>query len=387
VVVGARCAGSTLALALAQRGWDVLLVDRDTFPSDTVSTHFTFPNTLARFEQLGVLDRLRAAHDVPLVGYRIVGLGHETAGRFTPIDGFDGAAGPRRIALDQAILETALAAGARARLGERVVELIGTGTEDDPVAGVVLAGGDRIRARWVFGADGRASTVARRLGLAKERPQAGEVGFLFGYWEGMPDDGYGTLAMDEDGGVSRWAVEDGLHLLVAAGRGEHTRGPAAERLRRYLAMLGRFPATIPPAELERARMVGPLVVAPESLMRGYFRTTAGPGWALVGDAGHFKHPGTAQGINDAVEQALHVAEALSGSRPSLDGYERWRDQRAAEHYDWSFAWGRFPRPESEPLFKAWAGDAAAGQALRDSFSRRVPPSQVLARTLGYPAAP
>ncbi|MDX6637646.1 MAG: hypothetical protein QOJ01_1157, partial [Solirubrobacterales bacterium] len=48
-------------------------------------------------------------------------------------------------------------------------------------------------------------------------------------------------------------------------------------------------------------------------MRGFFRRAAGPGWALVGDAGHFKHPGTAQGIGDAVEQAIHVADALSRS--------------------------------------------------------------------------
>jgi 2-polyprenyl-6-methoxyphenol hydroxylase-like FAD-dependent oxidoreductase len=377
VIVGARCGGATLALALARQGWSVLLVDRAKFPSETVSTHFVFPNTLARFERLGVLDTLRAEHDLPLLGFRIVGLGHETAGRFTSIDGFDRAAAPRRSALDKAILDTAVRAGARVRLGERVVDLIGSGTGDDPVAGVVLADGERVRAPWVFGADGRASTVARRLGIAKQRPAAGEVAFLFAYWEGIPDDGYGTLNMRAGAGVSRWAVEDGLHLLAAAGGAGFTHGSNGERERRYLETLAGFPETIEPAALERARMVSPLSVVPESLMRGYFRSATGPGWALVGDAGHFKHPGTAQGIGDAVEQALYVAGALSNGRPSLDGYERWRDARALEHYDWSFAWGRFPPPESEPLFRHWATDAAAGQDLRDSFSRRVPPSRVL----------
>jgi flavin-dependent dehydrogenase len=231
VIVGARCAGSTLALALAQRGWDVLMVDRDRFPSETVSTHFLFPNTLARFERLGVLDTLRARHDALLLGYRIVGLGHETAGLFTPVDGFDRAAAPCRSALDKALVDTALAAGARARFGERVVDLIGAGIDDDPIAGVVLASGERIRARWVFGADGRASTVARRLGLQKQRPLTGEVAYLFAYWADIPDDGYGTLAMGVDTGMSRWAVEDGLNLLVAAGRDEVTRGTSEERRR------------------------------------------------------------------------------------------------------------------------------------------------------------
>ena len=46
IIVGARCAGSSLAIALAERDWDVLVVDRDKFPSETVSTHFCFPNTV-----------------------------------------------------------------------------------------------------------------------------------------------------------------------------------------------------------------------------------------------------------------------------------------------------------------------------------------------------
>lgn len=377
VVVGARCAGSVLALALAERGWDVLVVDRDTFPSETVSTHLLFPNTLARLAQLGVLDRLLAAHEVPMLTFRIVGLGHEIAGRFTPIEGFDGAAAPRRSALDKAIVDTALAAGAEGRFGERVVGLIGTGTADDPVAGVVLESGERVRARWVFGADGRASTVARKLGLEKARPAGGEVAFLFAYWHGIPDDGYATSEIRKDEMVSRWAAEDGVTLLVAWGGTELTRGSKEERLRKYLELLRRFPETIEPEALGQATMVSELVVAPESLMRGYFRTPAGPGWALVGDACHFKHPATAQGIADAVEQAVHVADGVSGGDPELDGYEDWRDRRAAEHYEWSFAWGRFPRPESEALFKGWASEADAAQDLRDSYSRLVEPSRVL----------
>ncbi len=379
VIVGARCAGSSLAIALAERGWDVLVVDRDSFPSETVSTHFCFPNTVARFEQLGVLDTLRAAHEVPLLEWRISGLGHDTAGKFTPIDGFDRAMGPRRSALDKAIVDTALAAGAEGRFGERVVELIGSGTDEDPVAGVVLESGERIGARWVFGADGRGSTVAGRLGVEKERPQQGEISFLFAYWAGIPDNGYGTLDIREDAMISRWAVEDGLHLLVATGDAEFTRGTKEERARRYLEVLRRFPESIPPGDLDRAEMVSDLIVAPESLMRGFYRTPNGPGWALLGDACHFKHPGTAQGICDAVEQAIYIAEQLSASDPSLAGYEQWRDARAAEHYDWSFSWGRFPRPESENLFRGWATEPDAGQDLRDSFSRLVEPSQVVSK--------
>src|SRR5215208_4223148 len=104
VIVGAPCGGSTLAPS--RRGWDVMMVDPATFPSPTVSTHFLWPSILARLDDLGVLDALHAEHEVPLLGWRVVGMGHETAGLFTPIDGFGRGAAPRRAALDHAFVET-----------------------------------------------------------------------------------------------------------------------------------------------------------------------------------------------------------------------------------------------------------------------------------------
>ncbi len=378
VIVGARCAGSTLAIALAQAGWDVALVDRDTFPSDTISTHMMFPNTLAELERLGVLDRLRSEHRLSPVGWRILGLGHENAGTFTPIDGFDRGISVRRVALDKAFVDTALAAGVDGRFGERMVGLVGSGTEEDPAAGVVLEGGDEIRAKWVFGADGRASTVAAKLGIEKERAQRGEIAFMWAYWNGIPDDGMGTTDILDDAILIRWAVEDGLTMLTATGPDEFTHGSREDRLRNYREVLAMFPDSIPPGQLEAGEMVSDLVVAPEPLMRGYFRRPTGPGWALLGDALHFKHPGTAQGIGDAVAQAVYVAGRLSGLDASLDGYEAWHEARAAEHYDWSFAWGRFPRPgASEKLFRGWAAEPDAAQDMRDILTRRVQPSRAM----------
>jgi len=394
VIVGARCAGATLATALAQRGWEVLLLDRDRMPSDTISTHLIYPNTLARLEQLGVLDRLRAKHDLPLVNHRLRGLGHEISGTFTAVDGFDRAAAPRRRVLDKVIVETALAEGAQGSFGNRVVDLLGAGTAEDPVRGVAMEDGREIGARWVFGADGRGSVVASRLGLPKQRPQRGELAMSYSYWKGISHDGNGTLQINSDGMPYHGPVEDGLYILIANGAPALAQGTAPERERKHMEAIRSFPETFDASRLEGAEMVTEVAVAPEPLMQGFYRTPAGPGWALVGDAGHFKHPGTAQGIGDAVEQALYVAEALSGPRPTLDGYERWRDRRSAEHYDWSFDWGRFPKPEvGGPMFRGMASEPDAGQDLRDCLARQIEPSELmskerLARWFGSaPAAP
>ena len=381
VIVGARCAGSTLATALAQRGWDVALIDRDTFPSTTVSTHLIYPNTLARLERLGVLNTLSSQHELTFASHRLVALGHEIAGKYTPIEGFDLGLAPRRIVLDQAGVDTALAGGVTGVFGTRVVDLLGSGSEDDPVRGVRLADGREIEARWVFGADGRGSMVAGKLGLEKERTQRGELAFSYSYWSGIPlEEPVSTLQINLDEMLYHGPVEDGLYLVIANGVPDLAQGTKAERERKYMEAIRRFPETFDPKLLDDAAMVTEVTVAPETLMRGFYRKPNGPGWALVGDASYFKHPGTAQGIGDAVEAALYVADSLSASGGTLDGYEAWRDAKSAEHYDWSFAWGRFPKPESaEPLFRGWASDPDAGQDVRDCLARQVEPSQLMSR--------
>jgi flavin-dependent dehydrogenase len=48
IIIGARCAGSPTGMLLARRGYRVLIVDRATFPSDTISTHVVHPSALPR---------------------------------------------------------------------------------------------------------------------------------------------------------------------------------------------------------------------------------------------------------------------------------------------------------------------------------------------------
>lgn len=112
------------------------------------------------------------------------------------------------------------------------------------------------------------------------------------------------------------------------------------------------------------------------MTRGFFKQAAGPGWALVGDAGHFKHPITAQGISDAIEQALWIASALNGDDPMLDGYEAWRDARAAGHYELSFSFAIWPDAPTAQMLANLMSESDACQDLRDVFARTVHPRQL-----------
>jgi hypothetical protein len=69
IVIGARCAGSPTAMLLARKGHRVLVVDRATFPSDTVSTHILHPLGAASLARWGLLDRLTATGCPPIHTY------------------------------------------------------------------------------------------------------------------------------------------------------------------------------------------------------------------------------------------------------------------------------------------------------------------------------
>ena len=96
------------------------LVDREPIGTDACRTHAIWPNTLARLDELGLLQRLRERHDLPLLRYHLRVLGHEMVGSFTPVGGFDRMMAPQRVAFDPVLAEAALDAGAEGRYGDKV---------------------------------------------------------------------------------------------------------------------------------------------------------------------------------------------------------------------------------------------------------------------------
>ena len=114
VIVGARCAGSPLAILLKRQGWNVVMIDRAEFPSDTVSTHIIHPIGVAALARWGLRDPLAATGCPPIDTYvfdfgtlRISGApGTQDA----PV-----AYCPRRTVLDKLLVDAAAEAGAEIR--------------------------------------------------------------------------------------------------------------------------------------------------------------------------------------------------------------------------------------------------------------------------------
>src|SRR4051794_8728877 len=132
IVIGARCAGSPTAMLLARMGYKVLVVDRATFPSDTLSTHVLHPPGVAALQRWNLLDRLKATGCPPIDTYAF-DFGPVTIAGAPGTDSSPVAYCPRRIVLDKLLVDGAAEAGAEIREGFTVEELV---VEDGCVVGV-----------------------------------------------------------------------------------------------------------------------------------------------------------------------------------------------------------------------------------------------------------
>ncbi|WP_200837685.1 NAD(P)/FAD-dependent oxidoreductase [Starkeya nomas] len=331
VIVGARAAGASLALLLARAGWRVALIDRASFPSDTMSTHVIYPNTIARLDAFGVLDRVMAHRPPPLYT-----AWHHEGRMFVaphqPIEGRDWAICVRRITLDAILLDQARAAGATVFENTQVDSLVGAGTMADPVRGVMATtpgGPITILGTVVVGADGVSSTVASLVGAKRTRVMPTETMLYFAYWTGAKGRNTQDFFFEAPWVCAHFPADDDHHVITM-------NGPIAERagIRNleefYLQKIQSIPALR--ARLEGATKVSRVLGT--TRLEGYYRQHTGPGWALIGDAAHFKHPAGAQGIWDAFESSRVLADGLIAG-DWMTRYPHWRDRESREFYAFS----------------------------------------------------
>jgi flavin-dependent dehydrogenase len=322
IVVGGRCAGASTAMLLAHAGFSVRLLERSVRLGDVVSGHLIKPAGVARLRRWKLLDAVLAA-GCPRLGDRVLWLGGQPQHAPAPEPG-TGPIAPRRTLLDPILLTAAAQAGAEVEMGVSVHGLL---REGGRVTGVTTSAGQR-RARLVIGADGRNSRIARLAGAKTYHDHPPVTFAYYTYWRGCPVAGvHAWLEPGRFFGI--FPVGGGLTLAFV--QGPRTGYPAFRRdpLTAYLSELQSRPAL--------AGLLGEAVIAER--LRGtaalptFFRISSGPGWALVGDAGHHKDPLIARGIADAFRDADLAASAIvDGWHGDLDAalaeYGRQRDKCA-----------------------------------------------------------
>jgi 2-polyprenyl-6-methoxyphenol hydroxylase-like FAD-dependent oxidoreductase len=356
-------------MLLAREGLKVLVVDRATFPSDTLSTHIVHPPGVAALKSWGVLDRLTATGCPPIDTYTF-DFGPFTLSGAPGTDEARVAYCPRRTVLDKLLVDAASEAGAEVREGFTVEDVM---IEDGRVTG--LRGHDKggrtvtEHAAVVVGADGRYSRVAKAVSPEQYNEKPPILCGYYTYWSGLPVDGRFEVYDRPGRGFAAAPTNDGLTLVVGGWPVGEFEANKKDVEGNYLKM---FDAA--PAFAERIRGAKREAPFAGTMVENFFRKPFGPGWALVGDAGYNKDFITAQGISDAFRDAgllaKALAESLAGARSfedTMGEYQSTRDEHVVPMYEFTcqIATMEPPPPEMQKLFGAIHGN----QEAMDGFAR------------------
>jgi flavin-dependent dehydrogenase len=326
IVVGARVAGSMLATLLGENGARVLLLDRNHFPSDTLSTHFFRSPSFQAFRRIGVFEAIQSLAPHLEINFNDVD-GHVFR---EPVEGPKGLAYHlciRRIVLDEVLVRRAQEAkGVELRQGARLDELL---WEDKRVVGArwTEAGQERqATARAVVGADGIHSRVAALADARMQHSEPIHRAMYYAYFQGVEGVPGPAAEFHYRGNrlVYVFPADSGLTLVAASvpiSDFEVFRKDAEARFTQEIVSTGNLGD-----RLRGAERVGP--VRGSGNIPGYQRVPFDNGWALVGDAGQVMDPWSGQGIDQASTHAGFLADALADW---LDGRETWDGALGAYH--------------------------------------------------------
>lgn len=342
IIAGAGLAGATFALAAAQGGLKVVLVDPQPFsaqmaPSfDGRSTAIAFA-TFRMLDALGVgeglrphacrMDRIlvtdgrRPGAASPAASSAFLRFDADEIGDRTDGEPLGYMVENRRIRV--ALSEAVAAAGLEVRAPASVAAVeAGPGR-----ATVRLEDGSRLEAPLVVGAEGRGSRVRREAGIDTVGWGYGQSGVVATVSMGrdhgnvaheyfLPSGPFAILPLTERRASLVWTE--------TTRRAEALKAASAEAFHAHLMRrFGDF--------LDDVTVVGPRFVYPLSLQLAEQLTA--PRIALIGDAAHAVHPVAGQGLNMGLKDAAALAEVLVeavrlgediGSETVLDRYARWR---------------------------------------------------------------
>jgi len=310
VIVGAGPGGSATAHFLAQRGHDVLLLDKSEFPRDKTCGDGLTPRALRVLDDMGILSDV-ARIGLPINGYTVVApSGRRTSANVTnPL----GALVARRELLDELIRQRALRSGANFEGGVTATRV----AADARGVTVDAKTGQRFEARLAVIATGASTSLLMQSGILKKRPKAMLAGRAYFEAQQLSDNfelrfdrvplpGYGWI----------FPVERGVANIGVGFLPQGNSEPTQVALQRFIAD-------------KAVKQVGPIKGFP---IRVDFLQS--PTYAertlLVGEAAGLVNPLTGEGIDYALESgriaAEHIASCFNDANFSPARLSAYHDQ-------------------------------------------------------------
>lgn len=376
IIVGARLAGATLAGFLSRQGKQILLLDRVTFPRDTVSCAVAYAKALAVWDSIGVGEKIDAIGAPPIRHVRKIAPGDSVIeGYLLPYGGRNYGYGLRRLTLDNVLVRhVAAMPGVTFREGFPVKGLL---WDKERVIGLEGQGEtlEQFRAPLVVGADGIYSSVAKWVKAETYNTLSPAQCHYYAFYHGFEPVSEPELLInqasadqsvlvfevdgDEDGDLMAVSWMPAAHRFDTIKKDLETCYVNAWRSIPELAERGRH--------AERATEIkGRAPVDP------FFRKPYGLGWALVGDAAFYTDPNGGRGFYDALRSAELLAHAIDHIGRGRPWQEAMRVYHFARDYEFepSYRFVRtmstrsLDRPEAEQkLFALAQADPAFADCL------------------------
>ncbi|MEU0334795.1 FAD-dependent monooxygenase [Streptomyces sp. NPDC006193] len=331
LIVGAGPTGLTLGIDLARRGVEALVVERaeGLFPGSRGKG--IQPRTQEVFDDLGVLDAIRAAGGP--YPHRMIWKNGERLGEqslFEAVDADEGTPYTEPLMIPQWRTQEVLYArltqlGGKVAFGREVTGL----TQDADGVTARCADGTALRARYAVAADGGRSAVRRALGVGMTGETVDPAPFVVAdlrlrgldrdHWHAFPADGGGFL------GLCPLAGTEDFQLAARLPEGtEPDLSPDGVR-----ALVARY-THLDAEDVTQVRWASDF--RPRAALADRFRVGR---VLLAGDAAHVHSPAGAQGLNTSVQDAYNLGwklgAVLRGGAPRtlLDTYEEERRANAA----------------------------------------------------------
>lgn len=287
IVLGARI-GRATAMQLAGRGRKVLLIDRNWFPSDTLSTHVIQLSVLKVLSELRLLDPVAATGAPPIRSFKIHAGPYTPAGKAMPAGSITDTLCVRRTKLDADLVDAARASGVEVREHFTFLDVVADYSGVKGLRARSVEGRELIEnAGVVVGAGGKRSHVARAVGAGSYEIIPARTCVFYSYWEDVDFDRHdGQLYGLDRRALAVFPTNDGQTMVgLQAPRSDFesmrrdVEGPLWEAASRVPALVKR---------LRAGKRVELFRGTPD--LGAFFRVPSGPGWALVGDGGRHKDP-------------------------------------------------------------------------------------------------